>query len=751
MKLNKIVLIGIILLVCLSLAQAKTMIVRVYAKDYQQLRRNIDFKYTSIEIAGVKPNESYDLIVTPEDYPVIIGSGLRSEIVVNDLEQQKLQALRYNRYLSLDSINIYLRNFANNYPSICVLDSLGLSYENRQMYGVKISDNPSVSEPVEPGVFICGLHHAREWATIVTCLSVADSFLRAYATAPEIQDLINNHEIWIFPVINPDGYYYDYPGQLSWRKNRQPFGGSIGTDLNRNYNGACNGDRFGLWGALTPDASSSHNPSNLTFMGAFGMSSPEITNVRKFFMTHNINVSLSFHSYSELVLWPWGYQAIPTPDNAIYVRVGTRMANMIQKISGGTYTPEQSTTLYPVSSGCDDWIYGWNRALNGVPCLAFTNEIGTSFYQSTSNLDQIWRQNYKAVYHLATFSDSVRILMKGMVPPPSITVPETSATGDFAIAWQPKNPQFNTPNMWEVQELKDYSIGIDSLESVTSLWAIQGFQYSTRRAHSGTHSFYSDSANNISNYVRTTYPYLVNSGDSLSFWCWYNLEKNYDVAVAEVSFDTREWFQLGARLTDTAMSWRRKAYSLEPYAGKSVYIQFRVMTDDITLKNGFYIDDIYPVPMFANSRIISSSITDTFCDVSVSALGDYWYRVKGSNTAYGWGEYSILKGVTVLSSAVSEANQFVREKISYQITPNLFTNWTMIKYSMPSKSRVYLKVFDVQGHCQDEIINTVQQPGNYQIVWNGKNDNGMKLPAGVYFIALHVDNAQITKQVLLLK
>jgi carboxypeptidase T len=752
MKLNKVfIVLGIIFFIGTSFTYAKTMIVRVYVKDYAQLFKHVDFKYTNIEIAGAKPNESYDLIVTSEDYPVVLSSGLRNEIVVDDLEQQKQEVLRYNRYLSLDSINIYLRNFATNYPTICVLDSLGLSYENRQMYGVKISDNPSVSEPQEPGVFICGLHHSREWATIVTCLSVADSFLRAYSTAPEIQDLVNNHEIWIFPVINPDGYYYDYPSQLSWRKNRQPFSGSIGTDLNRNYNGACNGDRFGLWGALTSGAQSSHNPSNLTFMGSLGMSSPEITNVRNFFMTHNINVSLSFHSYSELVLWPWGYQAIPTPDNTIFVRVGTRMANMIQKVSGGTYTPEQSTSLYPVSSGCDDWIYGWNRALNGVPCLTLTNEIGTSFYQSTSNLDQIWRQNYKAVYHLAIFSDSVRILMKGMVPPPQITVPETSATGDFTIAWQPKNSQFNSPNMWEVQELKDYSVSLDSFEAGTSAWVFQGFQYSTRRARSGTHSFYSDSANNISNYVRTIYPYLVQSGDSLTFWCWYNLEKNYDVAVAEVSYDLKEWLQLSARLTDTAMSWRRKAYSLEPYAGKSVYIQFRVMTDDGVLKNGFYLDDVYPVPLFGSTWIISSSITDTFCSISVPSIGHYWYRVKGNNTTYGWGEYSILDGVTVLSSSVPEVNQSIREKIAYQIMPNLFSNSTLIKYSVPSEKRVCLKVFDVQGRNRAELINSVHKPGNYQMVWDGRNVKGKKLSAGVYFVELSIGATQTAKRVLILK
>jgi len=753
MKISKlIVLLVIILGLFVSLTYARNMIVRVYVSNYEQLRSHINFKYTNIDIAGASPNKWYDLVVPDEDYPVVLASGLRNEIIVEDLAKQKQDVLLYNRYISLDSINIYIRNFTLNYPNICVLDSLGRSYENRQMYGIKISDNPNLSEPSEPGVFFCGLHHSREWATYVTCLSIADSFLRAYSTSPEIQNLVNNHEIWIFPAINPDGYYYDYPGQLSWRKNREPFGGSIGTDLNRNYNGACNGDRFGLWGALTSGSNSDHNPSSLIFMGRWGMSSPEITNVRKFFMTHNINTSLSFHSYSELVLWPWGYQAISTPDNTIFTRVGTRMASMIQKVGSGTYTPQQATTLYPVSSGCDDWIYGWNRTLNGVPCLAFTNEIGTSFYQLPSNLDQIWRQNYKAAYCLATFSDSVRILMKGMVPPPQIAGPETSATSNFAIAWKPKNPQFNTPNVWEVQELKDYNFFMDNFDGIGSAWQVQGFTQSTRRAHSGMYSMYSDSANNISNYIRTIYPYLVHPGDSLTFWCWYNLEKNYDVAVAEVSFDTKEWFQLGARLTDTAMSWRRKAYSLEPYAGKSVYIQFRVMTDNGVLKNGFYLDDVSPVPIFSNSRIISSTVTDTFCDISVPANGQYWYRVKGSNTTSGWGDYSVLDGVTVLSSAISESNdsKINPAKVNFRIIPSLFKNSTVIRYNIPIETKVSLKVFDIQGRVCTELLNSIQKPGNYQMTWNRKSAQGKNLSAGIYFLELNVGTFKLTKRVIIL-
>ncbi|MEO0131782.1 MAG: M14 family zinc carboxypeptidase [candidate division WOR-3 bacterium] len=740
----------IILMAFTSLAYSKTMIVRVFVSDYEELIRKIDFKYTNIEIAGVNPKEWYELVVPEEDYYTILASGLKHTITIDDLEAQK-EALR-GQYRSLDSVNLFLRNLAQTYSQICVLESLGPSYENRMIYGIKISDNPTLDEEdIEPGVFICGLHHSREWATIEVCLFFADSILRAYNSNPNIQNLINNHQIWVFPVINPDGYVYDYPQQRSWRKNRQPFGGAIGTDINRNYLGACDTNRYGLWGALASGAQSSHYPSSETFMGAFGASSPEIRNVTEFFRRHNINVSLSFHSYSELVLWPWGFLDIPTPDNALYVRVGNTMASLINKLGGGTYTPGQIPSLYLVSSGSDDWIYGYNKFVKGNPCLAYTIEVGTQFYQPTSQLDQICRENFKAIYYLANFSDSVRVLVKPFVAPPELSVPETVTSNQFTISWRPKNATYNQPTQWQVEELRGYEVFIDNFEGLNNnAWITRGFVLSTTRAYSGTRSMYSDSANNISNYLRTRYPYYVRPGDSLIFWCWYNLERNYDVAVVEVSYDTREWFQLGPRLTDTAMSWRRLAYSLENYVGKSIYFQSRVMTDGSVLRNGFYVDDVYPVPFFSNQQVISASVIDTFLTVTVNEPGTYWYRVKGYNITNGWGEYSLTKPVTVLSSAITENRQDCNNSFQLKVIPNILRNGIVINYYLPQISDVELRVYNSLGQEVTTLRLAAQKSGAYQIFWDGRSNNRLKLAPGIYFLQLAVDKKTAIRRILIL-
>lgn len=735
-----------------SYATEKQMIVRVYVDNYQELSRHIRFKGTNIEIAGAEPGKWYELIVTPEDYPIVLGSGLSSEIIIEDLSKTKEQALTDGQYHSYDEINQILRDMATNYPSICKLDSLGLTYENRQIYGVKISDNPEYDDPNEPDVLFVGCHHAREWASIEVCRHIADSLTRAYATVPEIQSLVDNHEIWIFPIINVDGFVYDYPAQRSWRKNRQPFSSAIGTDPNRNYNGCCNGDELGDWGAIPDGGQVTHYPSQITFMGPFGYSGYEIKHMTDFFKNHEFNAILSFHLYSELVLWSWSYTDNTAPDNAIIVRVGQRIASLMQRLGSGNYTPQQGIELYPAAGGSDDWMYGYSHWLSGTPCISYTIELGTTFYQPAAQLDNLQFQAFKAAYCIANFSDSVRILMKSVVPPPMIATMDTSQTGDFTIIWSAIRAHGNQPEMWEVEELSDYSVIEDDLESTTEYWTLAGFTLSTAQSHSASNSFFSGSADNISNYARTTYPYLPQPGDSLTFWCWFDLENNYDVAVAEVSLNLKEWIQLDDRYTGNSSGWIRKAYSLEPWIGKSIYIRFRCMTDDRVLRTGFYVDDIYPVPYFNQTQVLSSTIIDTFYNITGQQVGQYWYRVKGYNTDWSWGDYSTLEDIIVTGTAISEEccpleNESGKINI-VSLKPNPFFNRITITYNTPAQAKVSLQIYDAMGK-----LVTIQQltATSHRFVWDGRDEKGKYVPAGVYWFKLTNENSSIIKRGILLR
>ena len=165
-------------------------------------------------------------------------------------------------YHTLAEVYQILNDTALNYPSITSLTNLGTSYEGRNVKCLEISDNPGVDQG-EPGVFFMGLHHAREWPTVEICLYIIDQLTSEYGSNSTITNLVNNRRIWIVPVVNPDGYYYDHDQGNDWRKNRRyfPQWGTYGVDLNRNYPGSCNGNIDGAWGSIGTGRIA-HDPSD---------------------------------------------------------------------------------------------------------------------------------------------------------------------------------------------------------------------------------------------------------------------------------------------------------------------------------------------------------------------------------------------------------------------------------------------------------------------------------------------------------
>ena len=724
----------IVMLVLMAMAFAQQRIVRVYALSLHDLKTRLP--KLDLDIAGARAGEYYDIVADNALTAQIIGSGMNYEVIVHDLALAK-ESVRAE-YLSYTEIEDSLRQLALDYPAICKFDSLPIpTYEGNWIYGIKISDNPNVEEDDQPGFLIDGTHHAREWACIPVVMFFVDSVLSAYNIEPEITNLINTTEIYCFPVINADGYIYDYPNYEGWRKNREPFGGAVGTDPNRNY-GGCSPDIEGDWGAVD-DGQATHRPSYSTFCGAYVNSGDETRALTMYVKERIINAYMSYHSYGELIMWPWGWTGEETPDSSIYDQVGNHMANQVQCLGGGTYDrgPIYSA-IYPVSGSSVDWFYSWCHWVGGISNLSFTTELGTMFYQPVSDLDHIVHQNFKALKYLAGFCDSIVLLLDGVVPPPVIYA-IGSVGADYTVAWHAINVDENHPIHWELLELSDPSIILDDLESGTERWSLEGFTLSTARAHSGTHSFYSGSIDDMNHAVHTVHQYLVEAGDSVTFWCWYDLETNYDVAVAEVSENTKEWFNLDTtRFNGTSNGWIRKAYSLEGWVGKSVYIRFRAMTDGSVLDEGFYVDDIFPACLFADVDTISSSITDTLYSFTAHPGGEYYYMVRGENSAWGWGDYSYLMRADVgLGTTEGDVSGPTAITPSISLIQNPSTDQLRIHFTLgnvdPEVARLH--IYDATGRMVKDLSSQLSGAG-YQpsIMWDGCDEYGNALPNGIYFV-----------------
>jgi hypothetical protein len=280
----------------------------------------------------------------------LLGSGALARTASADFPAQD------SAYHNYDEVTAETKAIADAYPSIVQRISIGQSFEHRDIWALKVSDNVTTDED-EPEVLIDANQHAREHLTVEMALYLLDELTSKYATDPRIKSIVDSREIWIVPTVNPDGAEYDIAsGQYAnWRKNRQPNAGSpeIGTDLNRNWGwqwGCCNG--------------SSSSPANEEYRGASAFSAPETQALRDFVLSRRvggvqqIKASIDFHSFGELVMWPYAYTfadiapGMTQDQHDTFAAIGTSMAQ-----SNG-YTPQQASDLYISDGNLRDWLWG---------------------------------------------------------------------------------------------------------------------------------------------------------------------------------------------------------------------------------------------------------------------------------------------------------------------------------------------------------------------------------------------------------
>lgn len=249
----------------------------------------------------------------------------------------------YHTYTEIDSD---LHALAAAHSQIAQVSSIGKSLEGRELWAVKISDNVAAQEG-EARVIFLGGHHAREWIAVDVPFLLADHLLNEYGTNPQITALVDNAEIWIVPMVNPDGHQYSVASQRLWRKNRRNNGdGSFGVDLNRNY-----GYQWGGPG-------SSGDTFSEIYRGPAAFSEPETQAVRDFVQAHPPRALISYHNFSQLILYPWGHTNNPPPRRGLLDSLAVAMANRMRDVHGENYTPEQASDLYLASGDTIDWLFG---------------------------------------------------------------------------------------------------------------------------------------------------------------------------------------------------------------------------------------------------------------------------------------------------------------------------------------------------------------------------------------------------------
>ncbi len=302
----------------------------------------------------------------------------------------------YACYETVEETYAAAQGFATTYPNLAAWIDVGNSWEKGAGLGgydifvLKLT-NQSLTG-VKPKLFVNSAIHAREYTTAPLNLSFARWLLEGYGVNADATWILDHHEVHLMLQTNPDGRKKAETG-LSWRKNtNQAYCGATsntrGADLNRNFSFS--------WNA-TGGTGSSGNQCDLTYRGASAGSEPETQAIEAYVRSlwpdrrgpaktdaapsDTSGIHIDVHSYSQLVLWPWGDTATPAPNGAALQTLGRKFAFF------NGYTPQQSIGLYATDGTSDGVSYGEL----GVP--AYTIELGTSFFQSCTDYNNTIKPN----------------------------------------------------------------------------------------------------------------------------------------------------------------------------------------------------------------------------------------------------------------------------------------------------------------------------------------------------------------------
>ncbi|MFL5680000.1 MAG: M14 family metallopeptidase [Chloroflexota bacterium] len=471
------------------------------------------------------------------------------------------------------------------HPNIVQVFSIGKSYEGRDIWAAKISDNVAVDEN-EPEILFDALHHAREHMTVEQALYLLHLLADNYATDSTVKTLVDGREVFIVFEVNPDGGEFDltcttssHPPYCAWRKTRQPNPGSTykGTDPNRNY-----GYHWACCGG------SSSSPSALEYHGSAAWSSTEVRVIRDFVNSRVINgrqqirAHITFHTNGELVLWPYGYTKTDVPydmtslDHQAFVALGKGMA------SRNRYTPEQSSDLYITDGDQIDWLYGIHRI------FSFTWEL------SPTETPTVWGDHYLPDEQIAPVTSRNRSALLYLIDVGScayralglIRTDCGALFDDIEInrGWKvnPDGTDTATAGVW--QRANPGSISANSKATQLGTTPSGSIDFVTQAAVGGTASK-SDVDGGVTT-VRSAPVTIPATVGPLTFR--YYLAHQYGGTAAdgfrayvEDAGGTRTLvFQKAGSAADVAAAWTSASVSMAPWVGKTVRLVFTATDAD---------------------------------------------------------------------------------------------------------------------------------------------------------------------------
>ncbi len=295
--------------------------------------------------------------------------------------EQIQNADNWNYYPTYDAYIALMYQFETDYPTLCDVFSIGQSVNGRELLVAKISDNVNTDE-AEPEFFYTATMHGDEATGYPLMLNLIDSLLETYGSAPRITNLVNNIEIYINPLANPDGTYYGGNNSVA---NAIRYNAN-GYDLNRNFRDVVN--------------------------GLHTNTQTETYHFMDFAEDRNFVMSANFHGGVEVVNYPWDHKYTLTADDAWWQYVSHEYADTCQQYSPSNYMNgfddgiTNGAAWYVIDGGRQDFMNYFHQ------CREVTLEISDTKLIPEYLIDDHWEYNRRS---LLNYMEQVLFGVRGII------------------------------------------------------------------------------------------------------------------------------------------------------------------------------------------------------------------------------------------------------------------------------------------------------------------------------------------------
>jgi hypothetical protein len=751
--------------------RAGEMQIRISAGNPEQFNQLYKLKL-NMEYSRL-PDDHITVYVTPAELKQIEDLGIQYIVEIEDLN-----TYFQNFWLVPDQYHTYQQiieladSLAGAFPSICKKYLYGYSLQNRQCVALKISDNVEIDEPEAEVMFDGGIH-GDEIGGPENLIRFARDLCIKYGVDPVVTNLINNREIWLYLMVNPDG-----------RANMSRYNAN-GVDLNRDW-----GYMWDQWGG-SPAA----------------FSQIETRFLRECMYTNQFVVHTSYHSGTQIISYPWSYRPDATPDqNHIH-----QLAGIYSSVSGYSSLPygQGYHVMYPINGSTKDGNYGM------MGSVSWSIEISNSKQPPASQIMQFYNWNYPSMIALIEYSGYG---LEGIV---------TDITNGFPVAAtvfvNNYFPTYNDPTVGDYHKYVlpgTYSITVKASgyqsQTINNVVVTAGSSTVTnfQLQPGGGYYVYKFAAsqipnNNFSDEGLTSAvigpPDNINYSIGKNGWCVLDMQypvlntTGPDIVVYEGDATPEGFYCYAGQSVDgpwVLLGFGTGTTQFDLSTGGLSQAQFIKILDDgdgtaVEPDAGFDLDaiqayDIIPVELISFTATVErNSVSLTWQTATETNNRGFEIErapsksppkgetsgewkvigfVEGRGTTTEMSDYTFKDKITTPGSYVYRLKQIdfdgsfsyskeIEVEVSgptnyalYQNYPNPFNPATTIKYALPVDSRVKINVYNSLGQLVETVVDKEMESGYHEV-----NFNASRLSSGVYLYQLQAGEYVSVKKMMLMK